>query len=286
MTQEAYPRADLHVHSTYSDGTYTVEKLIRRAENRGLSLISLTDHDTVIGIDEAIGLAAKTSLDVIPGIEFSSHFEETSIHVLGYFLNHHDPDLTDYLKTCADRRLKRTEAIVGKLQKLGYDVTLDFVLKMSGGGVVGRPHIASAVVERSDFPNMKAVFRDLLIQGKPAYVPKETFDTGQIIELIHASGGVASIAHPKTMGDDSLIPKLVHRDLDAIEVVHSSHSLRDIEKYSAMADQYNLVISGGSDCHGSRLGREIIGRYTISLEQVERLRSRIHTPIHFEKASD
>jgi len=275
MSQKQYPRADLHVHSKYSDGTYTIEKIIQQATKRKLYAISLTDHDTVIGIDEALQLGKAHNILVIPGIEFSSHFEGTSIHILGYFLDHHDPDLLEYLDTCEQRRLKRTESIVSKLRKLGYDITMDKVMENAGGGVIGRPHIASIIVEESDYPNMQSVFRDLLIEGKPAYVAKATFDTSQIIDLIHSTGGVASVAHPKTVGDDSLIIKLVHRGLDAIEVVHSSHSLHDIEKYSAMADQYGLVISGGSDCHGDRLGREIIGRYTISREQVERLQSQI-----------
>jgi hypothetical protein len=196
------------------------------------------------------------------------------MHLLGYFIDHQNPDLLDYLDLCRQRRLARTEKMVDKLQEIGVSVTVDQVLDIAQGGILGRPHVAAAVMEVSSYSEMHTVFKDLLVKGKPAYVPKPTFDAGQIIDLIHTCGGVCSLAHPRTVGDDTIIPRLSNLGLDAIEVVHSSHSMHEMEKYSAYADQHNLVISGGSDCHGERLGREIIGKYTISMEQVERLESR------------
>lgn len=269
-----YPRADLHIHSVHSDGTYSVAKIVERAREENLHAISITDHDSVQGIDQAFSLTRNTDIRVIPGIEFSSTHNEFSMHLLGYFIDHQNPDLLDYLNLCRQRRLKRTEIMVEKLQEIGLPVTVDRVLDIAQGGILGRPHVAAAVMEVSNYTEMHTVFKDLLVKEKPAYVPKPTFDAGQIIDLVHTCGGVCSLAHPRTVGDDTIIPRLSNLGLDAIEVVHSSHSMHEMEKYSAYADQYSLVISGGSDCHGERLGREIIGKYTISLEQVERLESR------------
>jgi len=274
MVYAQNPSADLHIHSRYSDSTNSVSQIVESAAKKNLKAISITDHDTVAAVDKARSLVADLPLSVIPGIEFSSKWNDTSVHLLGYFIDHHNGQLIDYLKLCEERRLARAEAIVTKLRDLGYDVTMDLLFSIAEGGVLGRPHIAEAIMRVSDYSAMHEVFRDLLVKGQPAYVPKPSFDAGELIELIHATGGVSSLAHPKTIGDDTIIPRLVQVGLDAIEVVHSSHSLRDVEKYSALADQYDLVVSGGSDSHGNRLGKEVLGRFTISMEQVERLQSR------------
>ncbi len=274
MTYSHHPSADLHIHSKYSDSTNIVEDIVTIAREKNLRAISITDHDTVAGVGKAMELTENTSLEIIPGIEFSSKWEESSVHLLGYFIDYHQSDLIDYLKLCKERRLKRAELMIAELQALGFDVSMDMLFSIAEGGVLGRPHIAECVMNVSDYESMHEVFRDLLVEGKPAYVPKPTFDAAEIIALIHSAGGICSIAHPKTVRNDGIIPRLVRLGLDAIEVVHSSHSLRDVEKYSAMADEYDLVVSGGSDSHGKRLGREVIGRFTISMEQVERLRKR------------
>lgn len=275
MVNTHNPSADLHIHSKYSDSTNTVEEIIRLAHKKKLRAISITDHDTVAAVDKAQSLAGNTGIEVIPGIEFSSRWNDTSVHLLGYFIDHHDPQLIDYLKLCEERRLSRAEAMVQKLQELGFEVSMDLLFAIADGGILGRPHVAEALMQVSEYNAMHEVFRDLLVRGKPAYIPKPTSDAGELIELIHSLGGVSSLAHPKTVGDDSIIPRLARLGLDAVEVIHSSHSLRDVEKYSALADQYDLVVSGGSDSHGSRLGREVLGRFTISMEQVDRLRNKI-----------
>ncbi|MCF7804803.1 MAG: PHP domain-containing protein [Candidatus Marinimicrobia bacterium] len=275
MTPHHHPRADLHIHSHYSDGTYTVPEIIERAKTLDLRVISITDHDSVKGIDEAKALTKSDNIEIVPGIEFSSELGDISVHLLGYFIDHHDAELLEYLSLCEKRRLIRTEKTVDELRELGYDITLEQILNIAEGGNLGRPHIAEALVQVSEFKSVQQVFRKLLVRGKPGYVEKPTFQVDEIINLVHSAGGICSLAHPKTVGDDTIIPKLVNRGLDAIEVVHSSHNLHDVEKYSALADQYNLVLSGGSDCHGKRLGREVIGKHTISTEQVERLRNRV-----------
>jgi len=274
MTSDHHPRADLHIHSVYSDGTYSVREIVEKARTLELRAISITDHDTIDSIGEALELTKDSALEVIPGIEFSSKLGETSIHILAYFVNPGNADLVEYLELCEKRRQIRTEKMVKILQEEGFDITMDKVLSVAEGGVLGRPHIAEALLDVSEYRTVSQVFRDYLVKGKPGYVAKPTFNVSEIIELVHNSGGVCSLAHPKTIGDDSVIPKLVQRGLDAIEVVHSSHTLHDVEKYSALADQFDLVLSGGSDCHGTRLGQEVMGRFTISTEQVARLRSR------------
>ncbi|HKJ67552.1 MAG TPA: PHP domain-containing protein [bacterium] len=275
MVYTQNPSADLHIHSNYSDSTNTVEDLIRLAGKKKLRAISITDHDTVAAVDKARSLARNTGVEVIPGIEFSSRWNDTSVHLLGYFINHYDSQLIEYLKLCEERRVARAEAMIKNLRELGFEVSMDLLFSIANGGVLGRPHIAEAVMQVSEYTAMHEVFRDLLVRGKPAYVPKPTSDAAELIDLIHIIGGVSSLAHPKTVGDDSIIPRLAQVGLDAIEVVHSSHSLRDVEKYSALADQYKMVVSGGSDSHGGRLGREDLGRFTISMEQVDRLRNKI-----------
>ncbi len=274
MVYTQKPSADLHIHSKYSDSTNSVADLIHLAGKKKLRAISITDHDTVAAVDKARSLAGNTAIEVIPGIEFSSRWNDMSVHLLGYFIDHHDSRLIEYLKLCEERRLARAEAIVQKLQGLGFEISMDRLFSIADGGILGRPHIAEAVMQVSEYHAMHEVFRDLLVRGKPAYVPKPTSDAGELIELIHTIGGVSSLAHPKTVGDDSIIARLARLGLDAVEVVHSSHSLRDVEKYSALADQYDLVVSGGSDSHGNRLGREVLGRFTISMEQVDRLRKK------------
>jgi len=277
MAYTQHPSADLHIHTKYSDSTNSVQEVIALARKKKLRAISITDHDTVAALDKAIAQTTDTGLELIPGIEFSSRWDEISVHLLGYFTNYHDPELVAYLKLCEERRVARAEVMVKKLRDLGFDISMDLVRSIAEGGVLGRPHVAEAIMKVSDYSRMHDVFRDLLVRGKPAYVPKPTFSSMEIIELVHSVGGVCSLAHPKTVGDDLVIPALADAGLDAIEVVHSSHSLRDVEKYSALADEYDLVLSGGSDSHGKRLGREVLGRFTISMEQVERLRSKTHS---------
>jgi len=277
MAYKKHPSADLHVHTKFSDSTNSVEQVIALARKKKLSAISITDHDTVAALESASAQVAQTQLELIPGIEFSSRWEGASVHLLGYFIDYHDPELIAYLNLCEERRVARAESMVRKLRDLGYDVSMDLVTSIAEGGVLGRPHVAEAVMRVSHYSRMHDVFRDLLVHGKPAYVPKPTFSSGEIIGLVHSAGGVCSLAHPKTVGDDEVIPALAAAGLDAIEAVHSSHSLRDVEKYSALADEYDLVLSGGSDSHGKRLGREVLGRFTISMDQVDRLRSRIQS---------
>lgn len=277
MMYKQHPSADLHIHTKYSDSTNSVEKVISLAQKKKLRAISITDHDTVAALDEARALATNSGLEIIPGIEFSSRWNDVSVHLLGYFMDYHDPELVDYLKLCEKRRVARAEEMVQKLQNLGFDISMEKVMSIADGGVLGRPHVAEAVMQVSQYSRMHEVFRDLLVYGKPAYVPKPTFSSVKIIELLHSVGGICSLAHPKTVGDDTVIPVLADAGLDAIEVVHSSHSLRDVEKYSALADEYDLVLSGGSDSHGKRLGREALGRFTISMEQVDRLRAKVHS---------
>jgi 3',5'-nucleoside bisphosphate phosphatase len=254
-------RIDLHTHSTASDGTDTPAELIRAAADAGLDVVALTDHDTVGGHQEAE--AALRGLDgggptLVTGAELSCRLGGTSMHMLAYLFDPAEPELARERELVRDDRVPRAKAMVAKLRDLGVPVTWEQVARIAGDGSVGRPHVASALVELGVVATVSDAFTDeWLADGGRAYAPKHELDPFDAIRLVKAAGGVTVFAHPaaakrgRTL-PESAIAELAAAGLDGIEVDHMDHDELTRARLRALAGELGLLVTGSSDYHGSR----------------------------------
>ena len=271
-----YNLADLHTHSFCSDGLRTPTQAAEEAREAGLQALSLTDHDTVEGIDEAIDAGSQMGLQVVPGAELSAHVKDREVHILAYCLEWKSSRLLAYLRQLGQQRYDRGAAIVDRLNHLGLELTLDDVLRESSGGSLGRPHIASAMVNQGLVSSKDEAFDQYLGDRSPAFEPKPYMAASDVIDLIHTVKGVAVLAHPGKSLSELVIEQLVEVGLDGVEVFHPAHHAPQIEHYSKLATRYGLLQSGGSDSHGDADGSRI-GDYGIGFEAVEAMRERAAT---------
>lgn len=272
---------DLHLHTTASDGLLSPAALVERAAAAGLTVISLTDHDTVAGIDEARAAADRLRVRLIPGIEVTAVVGGRDVHILGYFIDPDSPALGEFLEQQRTDRVRRVREMGARLEALGYRIDVEALLGAAAGGSrsVGRPAIADALAAAGLVTNRDEAFGTLLGRGKPAFVPRAGVTPARVLEVIHEAGGIASMAHPGVTGEDSLIPQLVGAGLDAIEVWHSDHTPEDSARYDALAADHGLARSGGSDYHGDGLHRACrLGAITIPPAALELLIERAGQP--------
>ena len=259
--------SDLHMHTTFSDGKLSPEELVAAAKHAGLRYISITDHDTVEGIVHLYenGLYPSRSVNIIPGIEFSAHHPLHEIHILGYSIDIYHRGLGDRLNEVTEARWSRFSEMVEKLQGYGYPIRESEVLKLAGSSKsISRSHIARVLVKNGCFPTIRDAFDTMLEKGKPAYVPHYRLEVDEIIRLIHEAGGVAVLAHPKLVKDDALVEEICQKGIEGMEVFYPQHDEEDVKRYRAMAEKYQLMVSGGSDFHGypTRYPPEV-GMFTI-----------------------
>ncbi len=241
---------DLHVHSTASDGSLAPEAVVKRAMAAGLSAIGLTDHDTVGGIPEAVAAGERFGVRVIGGCEFSAAAPWGEMHVLGYFLPSNSAPLEAFLERSRADRVRRAQAMVERLQRLGVDLSFESVLNESRGGAVGRPHVARAIVRHGGAIDQGDAFDRYLGRGRPAFVEKTLPAFHTISELVHADGGLVSVAHLKERGTRAFIERLKGEGLDAVETRHPSHDPDLRARLTDIALKLGLLRTGGSDWHG------------------------------------
>ncbi len=250
---------DLHAHTTASDGSLTPTQLVRKAEALGLSALAVTDHDTVAGLDEAIAASNLSGkLELVPGVELSIEDEIGRFHMLGLLFDLANPILANTLEELRRRRSVRNEKIIEKAKELGMPLTWDDVLAQlsDGGEVVGRPHIAAAMVKKRIVGTRQEAFDKWLATDKPLYFSKHGLDATDACALLHKAGGLAFMAHPgltKWADPDALRPILENlkaKGLDGLEVYYSLHSPEQTEAYRQIASNLGLLMSGGSDFHG------------------------------------
>lgn len=264
--------ADLHLHTHFSDGTYTPEELVERAREKGFSAIALTDHDTVEGCPRAAEACAQAGIEFIAGTELTADYKGTELHILGYFLDTENPLLLAEIAKCQVTRQDRIREMVARLNGHGIGLKAERVFAIANCQSPGRPHVARALVEDGFCSGMDQAFERFLKRGRPAWVPKRRISAADAIHLIHTAGGLAVMAHPGLNRTDDVIPPTVKSGLDGIECFHTRHSTAASERYLELADRYKLLVTGGSDCHGMSKGRPLIGTIKLPYQHVEMMK--------------
>jgi predicted metal-dependent phosphoesterase TrpH len=273
-------RADLHVHSSASDGTEPPAEVMRRAAQAGLDVVALTDHDTVAGHTEA-RQALTGSLTLLPGLELSCRLDGRSLHLLAYLFDAGHPELAAELSRIRDDRVLRARAMVDRLADLGVDISWDQVAAIAGPAVVGRPHLARAMAASGAIASPREAFtRDWIADGGRAYVARYALDPVRAIGLVRAAGGVMVLAHPRAGRDtwvsDEQIAGLAVAGLAGLEVFHPDQSGTERAGLLALAHDLGLVATGGSDDHGSLTGHRI-GAETTDAEAYQALLARVRS---------
>lgn len=249
------PRLDLHLHTTYSDGSFSVREVLTRAQQAQVVALSITDHDTVAGILEALVIGHELGIEVLPGIEISSREGDTELHLLGYGFDWTHLRLLANLAALRDSRHDRNPQIVERLRALGMDLTYDDVRALAGTESVGRPHIARVLMERGYVSSAKEAFDRFLGDGKAAYVPRTLPDPETAVAWIREAGGVPVLAHPSWVRESreglvQLCRRLKERGLGGVEVHYSTHRPSETAEYLQLARSLDLLVTGGSDFHG------------------------------------
>jgi 3',5'-nucleoside bisphosphate phosphatase len=272
---------DLHTHTTFSDGTFTPEELVALARERGLTAVAVTDHDSTEGIGRALDAAKDRGPEIVPGVEFSTVRDGHGIHVLAYWMDLDHDRFQSELRRLRDDRFSRGEQMVANLRELGYPISFERVREIAEGKNIVRPHIAQALVEAGLVPTIDDAFTPELIKdGGRAYVEKHALDPVTALELIKEAEGLAVVAHPGLFREglgvpDDVIEELANAGLDGIEAGHPDHPPEAEARYREMARRLDLVVTGSSDCHGTRFDPVRLGSVTTDPEEFARLKEKV-----------
>ena len=269
---------DLHTHTNHSDGTFAPAELVELALRRGLDVVAITDHDTTDGIDEAAAAGGAFGVEVVPGVELSAEYQGTSVHVLCFWMDPSDEELRAELGRLRDERFRRGELMVERLHALGYPVSFERVREIAGAGVIVRPHVAQAMVEAGIVATEEEAFDRFIGDGGPAHVPKHALHPLDAVSLIRGAGGVCVLAHPGMWGHQSSVPHdlieaMAAAGMGGLEADAGDHTPEQREHYREMARRLGLVVTGGSDCHGTRYDPVRLGSVTTEPDQFEALRA-------------
>ncbi|NPV71470.1 MAG: PHP domain-containing protein [Firmicutes bacterium] len=266
-------RADLHVHTTASDGTYTPSRAVLAAKRAGLAAVAITDHDTAGGVAEALRAGLEAGIEVIPGLEINTDFGSTEIHVLGYLAWPLPERLSGLLARMREAREGRVDEMVRRLSRAGVKISASRVREIAAGGVVGRPHVARAMVEAGSVRSVPEAFELYLNVGRPCYVERYKITPHDAVRELVVAGAVTVLAHPGSARRDDVIPELVGAGLRGIEVYHPDHDHAAVARYLEIASEYSLLVTGGSDSHGEDEYGSTIGRVTVPHVAVTRMKA-------------
>lgn len=273
MPSTTVRRVDLHAHTTASDGEHSPEELVEIARTRKVAYLGVADHDTIAGIARAVAAAQRAGdLEIIPGVEFSTDWEKREIHVLAYMVDYLDPRTMALADKFREGRLGRAQKILAKLDALGVHVEFAQVAAIAGDAAIGRPHIARALLEAGDVATIQEAFDKYLASDKPAYVEYASASPLQAVEMIRAVGAVPVLAHPYDV--QRIVPALAQVGLVGLECYYAQYNEREQRELVALAKQYGLIATGGSDFHGLRRTGHMsaLGEVNVPLEVVAELK--------------
>lgn len=269
---------DLHTHTTASDGRCAPAELVSRASAAGVTVLSVTDHDTVAAAGAAAAACAAAGIEFVPGIEITAVSRDTDVHVLGYFVDVESPALQTFLTAQRLRRVDRVREIVARLALFDIHLDADALVQPAiddPSRSAGRPWIARALVAAGRVPSTDVAFDKWLSRGRPAFVPRRAASPEEVVGRIHDAGGLASLAHPGLLRHDEWVPPLVNAGLDALEVYHTDHDAETTARYVELARRYGVLVSGGSDYHGDAShGAPAPGTVSLPREAYDRLIAR------------
>lgn len=264
--------ADLHLHTYFSDGTYSPEELVAQAKRHNLSAVALTDHDTVEGCRPTALACNAAGIEFIAGTELTAEQEGHEIHILGYCCDIENRKLLAEIQKFQSVRQNRVREMVARLNQLNVPLQAEEVFALANCRAPGRPHVARALVEAGLVGSLDEAFERFLKRNRPAWVPKFKMSATEAIELIHQAGGVAVMAHPGLNRSDEVIPAMAEAGLDGLECFHTKHSNATSEHYLELADRFHLLVTGGSDCHGTSKGKPLIGTVKLPYHYAQKLK--------------
>ncbi|MDR3687527.1 MAG: PHP domain-containing protein [Coriobacteriia bacterium] len=243
-------KADLHVHTTASDGTLSPSQLVQRASHNGVDVLAIADHDSVDGLAQGAAAARRAGIVLIPAVELSAVADGRDTHILAYFVDPQSPLLAAQLVRLRAARAIRAEAMVSALRAAGYQIELDDVLALSAGGAVGRSHVARALVAAGYADTVALAFQTLIGRDRPFYIAKQSASPADVVAGVRELGAIPVLAHPGVTGVDDLIDGMIEAGLLGIEAYHADHSADQVARYSALAAERGLLVTGGTDFHG------------------------------------
>lgn len=264
---------DLHMHTTASDSTSSPQEVLEHTLKVRLSAIAITDHDTLDGFLDIQKLNSNPDLEVLPAVELSANYKGEDLHIIGYLMDYRDQRLLDRMLEFKKAREKRGEKMVEKLNRMGIGISMEKVKAVAKDSVIGRPHLADALLQEKFTNTYDEAFIKYLGYSGPAYVAKKYLSPQEALDLIHEYKGVAVLAHPGILKKDNLIVDLVEMGLDGIEAYHSQHDYQLTNHYINLARKLGVIYSGGSDCHGKRKGRVLIGTVKVPYQCLTMLKT-------------
>lgn len=282
MTVPARRWIDLHLHSTASDGRYAPSKVMEMAAARGLSAVSLTDHDTTAGLVDAESAATRLGLEFVPGIEMEAEYGHHRLHILGYFIDPTNTRLVEALARMVTNRHARNEEMIARLKRMGVEIDYRAICDRHPNAAIGRPHIADELIRMRAVSSFQQAFSRYLGNDAPAYVPRVAPTAAEVIRIIRGVGGIASLAHPGRIRTSSqlelatMVRDLGEAGLGAIEILHPDHNDSTLKLIADLAERFGLLTTGGSDFHtlGTAVTRGTgFAKRRVPYEWLERLRA-------------
>ncbi|MBF0479255.1 MAG: PHP domain-containing protein [Candidatus Omnitrophica bacterium] len=266
--------ADLHLHTNYSDSTFSPEEVVNQAKTAGIECIAITDHDTVEAVALASEAGQKCGIEILPGIELSSEINGREVHILGYLFDYQSDYVLNFFNLMQKERLSRMKKMILKLKELGINnIEFEEVCALTKTNAVGRAHLARLLLKKGWVKYIGEAFEKYLAEGKPVYYPKYKMTPYEAIDMIRKAGGVPVLAHPAVTRTDELIPSFVEAGLKGIEVFYPMVPKAGIDYYNGLATKYGLIATGGSDTHGTIKPDIYIGIIKLPYEKVEQMKA-------------